>query len=1042
MNESSIEGLPIESFLAIPCEQIINSWNSWQPLSNPDGALLERAPTMLNALARLTHNPNLAVLREAIELGNERSFGALAGLDKCLADMCEVLLQRCSRWEKEKDWTTLRHEALLAGDLAEAIGCGHDREGMYALFFLGNAFSAEKDKSGAIKTYEAAIDVAHSVGDRRVLTRSYSSLGSNLSDVGRLDEALECFSKALEYEDDSRGVSVIEQNRAIAYGKLGEFRSASAILQDRIRELERSGVDHRELALTLCDVASMLPELGDSDDALVMLERASPLFTSEDLEGRAYNALVRATVSRDLGNEKDAAQAFTDAYALALDFARHQIDSEHYRRGFKVACSSRIPIEKAVQLLATGVAMKEANEWQPADARLQQAALYAREHGDEALALRIEANLAAMWLDAGQFQRAKLLAEQVLHEAKHRGFALPERMVTSTLGSLSAMGADFHVLLGMLGLYTKSAALFDLHARIVAEAGLAPREAYIETYDIGTLDNELAILAERYFADELAANLFAQSIRKARAVNAVPNLVNRLAGLHAVLSRSGGNGEANKIANELSTLLLTEIIPELQQLVACRELANHHARSNPDVAIGYFRQACSIAESLRQKLEPGSGRAEVNRGYPRLFHRLAEMLRMKGDDTGAFEALQGDKGRRLTDILAARAMQGGLVEDGSPNFQEVLAMLASLGQENHTVLVDLAQEKNGLTAYIVQRRGVQAIYIPRELPGYEMAERGDVHERESHLASVCLHEHTLGKLVEAVSAVVPKDSRLLVVPDGILHNFPLHITPLNGRPWCDHFPISYIPAVGALRFLGGKRQASALSLVAGDSGLNLPHAAAECREIAALLGTDSLIGEKCSRDKIESTLRGAELDVIHLAVHGRGDTHRGGRASLLLGDGYGSTEWVAFDDLARLGWRAKLVVFSGCSTAVAGHQMGHELISVARAALEAGATSVIACLWPVGDQATSKLMISFYEKLVSGRKNGPVDLRVALDAARTDLRAWLDSLSPSTKMQRRDGRRGNLAGTEEVSAQPINPELAKILTWGPFMLLGHPMFTD
>ena len=98
MNESSIEGLPIESFLAIPCEQIINSWNSWQPLSNPDGALLERAPTMLNALARLTHNPNLAVLREAIELGNERSFGALAGLDKCLADMCEVLLQRCSRW--------------------------------------------------------------------------------------------------------------------------------------------------------------------------------------------------------------------------------------------------------------------------------------------------------------------------------------------------------------------------------------------------------------------------------------------------------------------------------------------------------------------------------------------------------------------------------------------------------------------------------------------------------------------------------------------------------------------------------------------------------------------------------------------------------------------------------------------------------------------------------------------------------------------------------------------------------------------------------
>jgi hypothetical protein len=50
---------------------------------------------------------------------------------------------------------------------------------------------------------------------------------------------------------------------------------------------------------------------------------------------------------------------------------------------------------------------------------------------------------------------------------------------------------------------------------------------------------------------------------------------------------------------------------------------------------------------------------------------LAELLRLNGNDTAAFEALQEDKGRRLIDVLAGRVAEGGTIEDPPPSIQEI-----------------------------------------------------------------------------------------------------------------------------------------------------------------------------------------------------------------------------------------------------------------------------------------------------------------------------------------------------------------------------------
>ena len=83
---------------------------------------------------------------------------------------------------------------------------------------------------------------------------------------------------------------------------------------------------------------------------------------------------------------------------------------------------------------------------------------------------------------------------------------------------------------------------------------------------------------------------------------------------------------------------------------------------------------------------------------------------------------------------------------------------------------------------------------------------------------------------------------------------------------------------------------------------------------------------------------------------------------------------------------ADLVVLSACQTglgsgALADVPPGDDWVGLARAFLHAGASSVIATLWPVDDWATAALMERFYAELATG-----IAPRLALARAQRTLR--------------------------------------------------------
>ena len=95
----------------------------------------------------------------------------------------------------------------------------------------------------------------------------------------------------------------------------------------------------------------------------------------------------------------------------------------------------------------------------------------------------------------------------------------------------------------------------------------------------------------------------------------------------------------------------------------------------------------------------------------------------------------------------------------------------------------------------------------------------------------------------------------------------------------------------------------------------------------------------------------------------------------VLSDGILTAEEISFLDLSK----TKLVVLSACESAI-GSSMQEGIGGLLKAFKNAGVKHIVASLWEVPDNATAKLMITFYKHLVSG-----VEIHNALKKAQQEV---------------------------------------------------------
>jgi CHAT domain-containing protein len=188
-----------------------------------------------------------------------------------------------------------------------------------------------------------------------------------------------------------------------------------------------------------------------------------------------------------------------------------------------------------------------------------------------------------------------------------------------------------------------------------------------------------------------------------------------------------------------------------------------------------------------------------------------------------------------------------------------------------------------------------------------------------------------------------------VVPDGALARLPFAALRRQGRWLVEDLAVVYAPGLSALATGRRNLHAEGPPVVLADPRNDLPEAAAEGREVARLLGTESHLGSAATRRVLEAA---AGARVLHVASHaGWGP----GGPWLELADGQVAPAAIL---AARL--RPRLVVLASCASAVpsGGGLWG----SPGAAFLAAGSGAVLATLGSVEDRNARDLIRHFYQE--------------------------------------------------------------------------------
>ncbi|MFJ5707205.1 CHAT domain-containing protein [Streptomyces sp. NPDC093105] len=237
----------------------------------------------------------------------------------------------------------------------------------------------------------------------------------------------------------------------------------------------------------------------------------------------------------------------------------------------------------------------------------------------------------------------------------------------------------------------------------------------------------------------------------------------------------------------------------------------------------------------------------------------------------------------------------------------------------------------------------------------------------------------LQPLMRAVAGHCAPGETLWLVPDGTLHDLPLHAVEVAGTPLGERNPLCVTPSASLLRHRLGQAPEGVVrqALILADPDGDLPHARAEAHLIGALLPRAEVhTGGSATRRRLLERLGSERYDVLHLACHYGVDRAQPSGSAVRLADGR-----LTVEDFLSVRLDASLVVVSGCDTGAQRHRKGNELIGLTRALLYAGARAVVVSQWAVNDLSTALLMAALYRELGRGRPVGK-----ALSAARSEVR--------------------------------------------------------
>lgn len=471
---------------------------------------------------------------------------------------------------------------------------------------------------------------------------------------------------------------------------------------------------------------------------------------------------------------------------------------------------------------------------------------------------------------------------------------------------------------------------------------------------------------------------------------------------------------------------------EISDISRARSLAELLQATQTNLISGLDPQLAEQERALRQALKVKEDYKIALLGKA---HQKKKMIVLEADLSG----LQAEY-KRVSEIIEARYPAYKEITRPAPwNLQSIQEQVIA---DDQTLLLEYSLGSEKSYVWAVTRDGIKSYDLSAQARIREAAEKAYrllAAPAPSHPANeITLAVEELSRLVlSPVAAELADKRRIIIVADGILHYIPFQIL-LNPNadkePLVAAYEISNTPSasiLGELRKEAGRQQPTKILAAFGDPEFGsgdaqekqkaesesavaaqpmeearlqqalrdleldgeafdasaiqpLFHARGELaalREAASGGETFVASGEAATREQLLS-MDLTQYAILHFATHGLLDPKRPENSGLLLSTSKGQNGFVALQDIYGLRAPVDLVVLSACQTALGKDVRGEGLLGLARGFMYAGASSVVASLWKVNDEATAELMRQFYLNMLQKGMTPAAALRAAQNRIR------------------------------------------------------------
>jgi CHAT domain-containing protein len=668
-------------------------------------------------------------------------------------------------------------------------------------------------------------------------------------------------------------------------------------------------------------------------------------------------------------------------------------------------CHARSDVICGSVIRAQGIVALERGQLAPARTFFAQSLSFARLKGDVFLEASALLNLSASSLKEEHFDEAVDWSDAAYRIATSTG---AESMATKSLGNL----AWAHYRLG------------DLEKAL--NLSLEAENAAIKLGDVFDQENELTNIGYIYMDQrqyDLAEQNFQQALRLAEGIEAKQDEYNALRVLARLSLERDEPGRASHYAeaawniahesgnhtNELYPLLVQgqvsarrgdiakaqQIFGSVEHDPACpvflkwdaqHSLARlYESHNQPAAADREYRSALATFEAERANVRHEDFQLSFLTNAARIYDDYVNFLVAQGKPEEGLRWADYSRARTLSEGLGLLSNENGKAKKGTP----------LEAPELHPRTIATHAKAVILYYWLGEKQSYLWAMTPRETKVFRLPARSDIEEKVKRYRAALtgpgdvldsLDENGIwlyGTLVAPAQSLLPKGARVILIPDGNLHNLnfeTLIVSDPAPHYWIEDAVITDSSSLRVLAasFSSERKHNSRKMLLIGNSippdqqYLALPNARAQMESVAShFVGTQRLIFSGADATPAAYLASHPErFSAIHFVAHGIASRLSPLDSAIVLSRDPAETD--AFKlyarDIIRHPLRADLVTISACYGAGERSYSGEGLVGLAWAFLRAGAHNVIAGLWEVTDASTEQLMARFYDELDKGAR--------------------------------------------------------------------------